>query len=246
MQRTEILPGVHRFTDGLVNWYLVQEGDRIVAVDAGFPAHYGALKQALEELGGTLTDMLLTHSHVDHVGWAESARKDFGATIRLHVEDVAFARSPLPLAPSERNPLLYALRHGATRRLYLGTTVKRGPFGQRISEYTTVTHGETLTGVPGSPRVIFCPGHSKGHVAYHFAGQDVLFAGDAIVTRNPYTGETGPRIVAAAATWRTDLNLETIGRLAETGAQTVLTGHGEPWTQGAHLAVEQARAAGVS
>ena len=34
--------------------------------------------------------------------------------------------------------------------------------------------------------------------------------------------------------------------LAETGAKTVLTGHGEPWNAGAEAATEHARRAGVS
>ena len=244
--RTEVLPGVHRMSDGIVNWYLLEDGGRIVAVDAGWPSQYGALQTALSELGGTLTDILLTHSHVDHTGWAEQARKELGATVRLHIEEVAFARSPVPLAPSERSPALYALRHNATRRLLLRATLARGPLGQRISEYSTITGGEVLESVPGRPRVVFCPGHSKGHCAFHFASHDVLFAGDAIVTRNPYTGETGPRIVSRAATWDAQLNLDTLGRLSETGATHVLTGHGEPWSQGAQLAAERARAAGVS
>jgi hypothetical protein len=40
--------------------------------------------------------------------------------------------------------------------------------------------------------------------------------------------------------------LESLDALVATDAQTVLTGHGPPWREGARLAVEHARAAGPS
>src|SRR5688572_20655904 len=53
--------------------------------------------------------------------------------------------------------------------------------------------------VPGSPHVVFAPGHTLGHCVLHLPDRDVLIAGDAIVTLDPYTAKTGPRIVARAA-----------------------------------------------
>jgi glyoxylase-like metal-dependent hydrolase (beta-lactamase superfamily II) len=72
-----------------------------------------------------------------------------------------------------------------------------------------------------------------------------VLAGDAIVTLDPYTGKRGPRVVARAATAYSDRALASLDALAETGAGTVLTGHGEPWTGGAAEACRLARAAGV-
>ena len=90
------------------------------------------------------------------------------------------------------------------------------------------------------------PGHTLGHCALHFRERDAVIAGDAIVTLDPYTGRTGPRIVARAATADSERALATLDALAETGARTVLVGHGEPWLGGAEAAVERARAAGVA
>jgi hypothetical protein len=63
---------------------------------------------------------------------------------------------------------------------------------------------------------------------------------------DPYRGTTGPKIVSGAATADSERNLATLDALAETGARTVLTGHGEPWRDGAEAAVTRARAAGPS
>ncbi len=98
--------------------------------------------------------------------------------------------------------------------------------------------------VPGSPRVVFTPGHTLGHCALHLPDRDVVLAGDSIVMLDPYTARTGPRLVAKAATADSKRNLATLDALVATGARTVLTGHGEPWTQGVGSAVEQARANG--
>jgi glyoxylase-like metal-dependent hydrolase (beta-lactamase superfamily II) len=71
-------------------------------------------------------------------------------------------------------------------------------------------------------------------------------AGDAIVTLDPYTGRTGPRLVARAATVDSRRNLESLDALVATRAKTVLTGHGEPWTDGIESAVAAANAAPVA
>ena len=67
-----------------------------------------------------------------------------------------------------------------------------------------------------------------------------------MVTLDPYTGEAGPKIVAGAATADSARNLASLDALAETGASTVLVGHGEPWREGAESAVSRARAVGPS
>ena len=98
----------------------------------------------------------------------------------------------------------------------------------------------------GTPKILFTPGHTYGHVAFHLPDRDVVIAGDALVTLNPYTGGKGPQIVARAATANSQQALASLDRLAETGAGTLLPGHGPPWTRGAEEAVRLARAAGVS
>jgi len=74
----------------------------------------------------------------------------------------------------------------------------------------------------------------------------VARAGDAFVTFNPYTVSNGPQIVSGAATGNSERAVEWLDALAATATPVVLTGHGDPWTQGVASAVEQARAAGAS
>jgi glyoxylase-like metal-dependent hydrolase (beta-lactamase superfamily II) len=100
--------------------------------------------------------------------------------------------------------------------------------------------------VPGRPRVVFTPGHTYGHSSLHLPDRGVLLAGDAVVTCDIYTGRSGPRVVARAATADSALALRSLDAIEATGAETLLTGHGEPWTAGAASACARAREAGVA
>ncbi len=66
------------------------------------------------------------------------------------------------------------------------------------------------------------------------------------MTWDPYTDRTGPRLVARAATWNSEVNLQSLDRIAQTGASTLVVGHGEPWRQGAESAAAAAREAGAA
>ena len=90
----EVAPGIRQLTNGISNWYLVDEGGSVTLVDAGKPADWAQLLSALRTLGRTLDavdNVLLTHAHSDHTGFAERARAEAGATARVHVADAAAA-----------------------------------------------------------------------------------------------------------------------------------------------------------
>src|SRR5919205_349085 len=183
MLHANVAPGVHRVEDSYTNWYLLEEDGRLTVVDAGVPASWDSLHEALRQLGRGPADieaLVLTHAHFDHVGFAERARTALGVPVYVHENDA---------------PLKEVVRY----------------------------EDGTLP-VPGAPRVVFTPGHTLGHCALHVPDRDAVIAGDAIVTLDPYTGRTGPRLVARAATADTDRNLRSLGPLAATGARTVLTG----------------------
>jgi glyoxylase-like metal-dependent hydrolase (beta-lactamase superfamily II) len=234
-----VADGIEQFTDqGIVNWYLVETDEGPVAVDAGFPTAWGQI----EERAGELRAIVVTHAHVDHLGFTEIARRAHGTEVLIPEGDAKLAKHTLRYAKSERLPLLY-LRHGPTRRLYWRATKAGGIIGKTLQEFRTYGDGETL---PGGLRAVHVPGHTDGHMALHLPERDVVFAGDAVVMRDPYTDRPGPCIVARAATKDSARNIASLDALARTGARTVLTGHGDPFTGGAEAAVAQARQAGAA
>jgi glyoxylase-like metal-dependent hydrolase (beta-lactamase superfamily II) len=241
-----VADGVRRFDDGIVNWYLVEDGERLTLVDAGFPADWSTFLTALGMLDRSPSDLVavvLTHAHVDHLGFAERAREECGAEVLVHASDQRLAQRPTAIAESERSPLRY-LGHGATRQLMLKAALARAPLAKGVGKVTTFADGETLEWIPGRPTTIHTPGHTDGHCALHMPERGVLLSGDALVTRDPYTGQTGPRTVAAAATKDVERALASLDRLAGVEADVLLPGHGEPWRDGTAEAVRLARAAG--
>jgi len=115
--------------------------------------------------------------------------------------------------------------------------------GRQVVLVGTYEDGQTLE-VPGAPRVLFTPGHTSGHCAIHFERHGVVFAGDALCTRNPLTGKVGSQLLPSAFNVSSERAMASLGAIEATAAQTVLPGHGEPWTDGAAAAVEEARSRG--
>src|SRR5205814_6883811 len=71
---TKVAEGIHRVTQGVVNFYVVEGSDGLTIVDAGTPRDWDALLSELATIGAQLADVraiLLTHAHSDHTGFAE-------------------------------------------------------------------------------------------------------------------------------------------------------------------------------
>lgn len=241
-----IVDGIHRIEDSFTNWYLIEQDHRLTIVDTGVPTSWASLHQALAQLGHTTDDVeaiVLTHAHFDHVGFAERAREAFKVQVYVHENDVPLTQHPWRY-DHERARAYYLVRYARALPIVVALVRNRALWPPPLKEIVRYENG-TLP-VPGEPRVIFTPGHTHGHCALHLPERDVVIAGDAIVTLDPYTAHTGPRIVAGAATVDSARNLASLNALSRTGARTVLVGHGEPWTAGVESAVERARAVGAA
>ena len=245
MLQQNVAPGIHRIEDAHTNWYLVEDEGRLTIVDAGVPASWDSLQDALRALGrsaGDVAALVLTHAHFDHVGFAERARSELGIPVHVHENDVPLTRHPLQYSHERPRSYYFATQPRALPIVldFVRARAFRPPPVKEVARF-----GDGTLAVPGSPRVVFTPGHTLGHCGLHFPDREAVIAGDAVVTLDPYTGRTGPRLVARAATADSERNLRTLDALAATGARTVLVGHGEPWTDGAQAIVDAARAAGI-
>jgi glyoxylase-like metal-dependent hydrolase (beta-lactamase superfamily II) len=246
--RRDVAQGVHMVSDAYVNWFLVEGGDgRVTVVDAGHPRSWSSLADALPAVGRGLDDVaavVLTHGHFDHVGFAERARTELGVPVWVPAGDVELARHPWSYR-HERARFPYGLRHPG----FLGRFAAMGAAGALrvpgVRSPRVYEPGITLD-VPGEPSVVPTPGHTDGHCSLLLADRDLLIAGDAVVTWDPYTGFAEPRIIAGAATADSAAALRSLSAIAATEAGTLLAGHGDPWREGAAAAADAARRAGPS
>lgn len=242
----EIASGVHRLTQGIVNFYLIDQGGKLVVVDAGAPKDWDLLVSSITQLGRKLSDIdavLLTHAHSDHTGFAERARTTIPTPVWVHELDSAVAKGAKPGKNDGRatSYLLKSQFYATTFSLLRRGAVRMIP----IAEVSTYTDGETID-VPGRPRVVLAPGHTPGCSALLLEDRRILFTGDVLVTWNALTGRSGPQIPPAGFNRDTPEALRSLDIIEKVPADMLLPGHGDPWTQGAAEAARLARAAGPS
>lgn len=96
--------------------------------------------------------------------------------------------------------------------------------------------------VPGRPKVIATPGHTRGHSALLFEEHGALFVGDELCTWNPLTGVRKPQLMPRQFNESNPACRDSLAALEGLNAGVVLRGHGEPWTGGPAAAVASARA----
>ena len=110
---------IHRAGTEIVNWYLLEEGGRVTIVDAGCPSYRGQLEGALQRIGRTIGDVeaiVLTHAHIDHVGFAQRLQDERGTPVYAHEGELPQATTGKP-PPTEGSFLTAMLRHRAARRV---------------------------------------------------------------------------------------------------------------------------------
>lgn len=241
----EVAPGVHRLQHAHVNAYLLREGDELTLVDAALPRSRALLRRGLEELGlpvSAIRALVLTHAHFDHLGLAHDLQ-GVGVPVHAHPGDFPIAAHPYRY-DHERNRPAFLARHWNGARIVTGMALAGALEVRGVEGLHPIADGDALD-VPGRPLVVATPGHTDGHCVLRLPASGAVLSGDALVTLDPYTGRTGPRIVAGAATADSERALASLRRIAELEGDVLLPGHGEPWRGRMRDAVEIARSIAV-
>jgi glyoxylase-like metal-dependent hydrolase (beta-lactamase superfamily II) len=116
-----------------------------------------SILERVSKEGWTVSHILITHPHYDHVGGLAELKELTGATVYVHPE----AEQMLERAP-------------AAARIW-GFTVDPPPKADSLlNEGDMVEVGELKL------EVLFTPGHAPGHVCFYLAEHDVVFDGDVL------------------------------------------------------------------
>ena len=185
------------------NCYIVGDPDtkEAIVIDPGDDAD--RLAESLAEKQLTVTAIVATHAHFDHIVAAERLRALTGAPFYLHAED---------------KPLLAWMQESG--RLFLGTELPPPP-----EVDTEPREGDLLRAGSVDLEVVHTPGHSPGSIS--LITEDAVFSGDTLfagsIGRTDLPGGDAQALLDAVKDklFRLDADL------------TVYPGHGPATTLGA-------------
>ncbi|MBP6016404.1 MAG: MBL fold metallo-hydrolase [Candidatus Promineofilum sp.] len=197
---------------GSVNCYLCRDPDGYTLIDTGTPGKADLIFERLLEFGGQPADLrriIITHADMDHAGSVAAVQARSGATIHAGEATAALlvqGRSPRHMPAVVQFVIDRFIRYSR-------------PAPDQIE---TCAGGDTLP-VLGGLRVLAAPGHTPDQHAFYSPATGVLFAGDALNTRDGRLQLTPARMTAdMAAAERTAV------RLLELSPAVIACGHGVP------------------
>ncbi len=139
------------------NTYLVGT-DALAVIDPG-PADAAHLAAILKAAGGrTITHIVVTHAHRDHVDGLAALKAATGAAA------YGFARSSLPSAGADEDTSEY--------------------INTAYTPDVSVRHGDRIAGEGWELTALYTPGHTADHLCFALDGEGVVFSGDHVMGWN--------------------------------------------------------------
>ena len=115
------------------------------------------LKKAAQQKNVTIEKILLTHAHIDHAGAAADASKEFKAPI---------------IGPHQEESMLVEMIEMQGQMA--------GIPGKKFTPEQWLIEGDKVTVGNIELEVLFCPGHTPGHLVFHAPKHNIAFVGDVL------------------------------------------------------------------
>lgn len=212
------------------NVYLVGTG-KLAMVDCG-PRWKDGWKRVVKRLapGEKVSQLLVTHGHVDHHGAAAQAVRDLDCTPRSHPLDLPAVRDFEKVLRERYTRWAQVAREagmpqGTIQRME-GHYLFLNSLGEDAPRVEPIEHGARIEVDGSSLEALHVPGHTAGSMVFLDRERRLLFSGDTVlpgITPNPFfeglaPGPSGPETFLAS-----------IAKLRDLPVDLVLPGHGEPF-----------------
>lgn len=192
-----------------LNVYLLKAKNRNILVDTGldckksFNSLISQLKK-IEVKPENLTDILLTHFHIDHVGLVLRLKR-FSPKIRvlLHRKEASMSRKASNFSRFLETIKLFHITNGMPKK-FMDELAKNHPaltyspiYREISNSPVTLKNGGEFTVEDYRFKVIWTPGHSPGHICLYEPKVGLLISGDHLlptITPNifPLTEDLNP------------------------------------------------------
>lgn len=213
---------------GMVNAYLLETGDGLLLVDAGWPNKTETIFKAVQECGHNpahIRHLVLTHGHIDHAGSAAEVRRRTGARTYAHAADLELITKGEAVRPGT------AVTPGIIPAIAYRVFIKPGGTTyESLAVDQTLEDGETLP-MANHVEVIHSPGHCAGRIALLLRPEGIVIAGDIcsnIMGLN-YSVLNEDRALAR----------KSILRVAEYPFERAVFGHGKPLDEQANQLLKE-------
>jgi glyoxylase-like metal-dependent hydrolase (beta-lactamase superfamily II) len=206
----EILHGVHQVDGVNGNAYVVTSGEQLIVVDTGMPKSARKILDCVSSMGrqsSSVSKILLTHCHIDHVGSAYELRELTGAKVAIHQEDADFlaGKRKLPSPGGVTGSLFKAFSH----------FIKSTP----VQPDMILKENDDVSGLT----VVHTPGHTPGSISLFDAGRRLLFVGDTLRFSDGRVSGPPERF-----TLDREQATQSIRKISRLDFDVMLSGHGEP------------------
>lgn len=139
------------------NCYIIgdEESGEGALIDPGDEASRIAI--AVEQTSVEIGQIILTHSHIDHIGAVAQLKEEYACPVLIHVE----AEPMLKQAP--------------TQAMMMGLKFDKVPSVDRYIEDEEIVKVGSL-----KLKALYTPGHAPGHLSFYVEEEGLVISGDAL------------------------------------------------------------------